>query len=246
MEAARKLEISQPALSESIMRLESDASTKLFYRSRTGIQLTPSGRVFLRKAKALIEKVQDLDFSENPDTIFNGQSITVGCHTTVARYSIPKSLAILREEAPDFKIELRHDLSRNIQTEIQRGNIDIGVVINPTFVPDLVISKIAIDTVRVWHSKGGSEDLVACDGNMFQTQAILKKWKDQPGKVLTTDSLELICQIVHEGTGFGIIPERAVALSGFPLKAIDRLPKLLKMKLLLFIALSSVARRQRK
>jgi DNA-binding transcriptional LysR family regulator len=137
----------------------------------------------------------------------------------VAQYSIPKALAHLREKAPDFRVDLRHDLSRNIQAEIQRGNIDIGVVVNPAEVPDLVIQKLATDTVGIWASKNAKElDTIVCNPNLFQTQSILKKWKNKPVKIISTDSLELICSLANEKIGYGILPERAVALSGFQLK----------------------------
>lgn len=219
IQAAKKLEISQPALSESIKRLESDLGTILFYRSRSGIQLTPSGKVFLTRAVKAVEALQDLDISPEKDLIFGGRTISIGCHVTVAQYSIPKALAHLKEKAPDFRVDLRHDLSRNIQAEIQRGNIDIGVVVNPAEVPDLVIQKLALDTVGIWASKTAKElDTIICNPNLFQTQSILKKWKNKPVKIISTDSLELICSLVHEKIGYGILPERAVVLSDFPLK----------------------------
>lgn len=224
VQAARKLEISQPALSESLKRLEEDTGAQLFYRSRTGIQLTPSGRIFLKKAKALMDKVRELDLSAESQSVFNGQSIVIGAHPTVAQYTIPKALPLIEAQAPDFKIELRHDLSRNIQSDIQRGTIDIGVVVNPIRVPDIVILKVATDLVAVWESKNNSKSSVICNTNLFQTQAILKRWKNKPERLLSTESLELICQITNEGGGYGVLPERAVLLSGLPLKMIKSLP----------------------
>lgn len=225
IQSAKKLEISQPALSESLKRLETDLGYTLFYRSRSGIQLTPSGKVFLGKAHKALHAFNELDISTETENIFTGRIITVGCHPTVAQYSIPKALSYLKSKAPDYKIELRHDLSRNIQAEIQRGHIDIGIVINPAEVPDLVIQKLAIDTVGVWTAKTGEElDTVICNLNLFQTQSILKKWKDKPQKIISTDSLELICRLVNERVGFGILPERAVKLSGFNLKHCTSLP----------------------
>jgi DNA-binding transcriptional LysR family regulator len=44
VQAAKLLGIGQPSLSESLKRLEQDHGALLFYRSRTGIQLTPEGR----------------------------------------------------------------------------------------------------------------------------------------------------------------------------------------------------------
>lgn len=225
VQSATKLEISQPALSESLKRLESDLGYTLFYRSRSGIQLTPSGRAFLVKAQNAIQALNELDFASDEENIFAGRTIVIGCHPTVAQYSIPKALSFLKAKAPDYKIELKHDLSRNIQADIQRGNIDVGVVVNPAQVPDLVIQKLAIDVVGVWSAKSNEDaDIIIGNLNLFQTQSILKKWKNKPAKIISTDSLELICRLVNERIGLGILPNRAVKLSGFQLKQVATLP----------------------
>jgi DNA-binding transcriptional LysR family regulator len=111
--------------------------------------------------------------------------------------------------------------------EIQRGIIDIGVVINPAEVPDLVIQKLAEDMVYVWSSSKKNKaavDTIICDQNLFQTQYILRKWKNKPKKVLHTDSLDLIVRLVQEGLGLGIIPERATQIHKANLTKCEDLP----------------------
>lgn len=227
VQAAKKLEISQPALSESIQRLERDLGFVLLYRSRSGIQLTPSGKLFLIKAQRMIQAIDELDLDTDLQAVFGGRTISIGCHPTVGQYLLPKALSYLKQQSADYRIDLRHDLSRNIQSEIQRGHIDIGVVINPSEVPDLVIQKLATDTVCVWSNRLESEiqhDTVICHQNLFQTQSILKKWSKKPKKIINTESLELITRLVGEGIGFGIIPERAVRLTGINLKKMTSMP----------------------
>ncbi|MGZ3805763.1 MAG: LysR family transcriptional regulator substrate-binding protein [Pseudobdellovibrionaceae bacterium] len=82
--------------------------------------------------------------------LFKGRIITIGCHPVVASYSLPKAFQTLGQKSPDYKIYLKHGTSRNIQTLIQMGQVDIGIVINPTFAPDLVIKRLAYDEVCVW------------------------------------------------------------------------------------------------
>ncbi len=224
-EAARKLTISQPALSESIQRLEADLGSSVFYRSRAGIQLTPTGRIFLRKVSSLLSSVQNLEIEANEQNVFAGQSISIGCHLTVASYSLPDALLKLRETAPDFQIELKHDFSRNIQMEIQKGRLDIGIVINPVRVPDLVISRLGFDLVSVWSKAGDfSSDTLLYNPHLLQSQDILKRWKNRPRKTIETDGLELLCRLTAKGLGYGIIPTKAVDLSNEPLVAIKSLP----------------------
>ncbi len=226
IQAAQKLEISQPALSESLKRLEEDLGEVVFYRSRSGIQLTPSGKLFLTKAQTLMNAYFDLDIKTNSDQIFSGQTITIGCHATVAQYALPHSLKYIKDHAPDFKIELVHDLSRNIQADIQKGQLDIGVVINAVEVPDIVIQKLSTDIVGVWTAANikKEHDTIICHQDLFQTQSILKKWKNKPDKIITTDSLELICRLTQEGLGYGIIPTKAVQLVSNKLHMLSQLP----------------------
>ena len=226
MQAALKLQISQPALSESLKRLETDLNVVLFYRSRTGVQLTPSGLLFLQKAQSLISQYNDLSFMKSSSQIFMGQKIRIGCHSTVAQYSLPKALRFIQKADPDFKVEIKHALSRHIQDEIQKGRIDIGIVINAVEVPDLVIQKLSADTVGVWLNKKNKSNLntLICHTELFQTQSILKKWKNKPQNIIDSDSLELICRLTSEGLGYGIIPTKAVQLISPELQMVKSLP----------------------
>lgn len=223
-EAAKKLEISQPALSESIKRLEEDLGYQIFYRSRTGIQITPSGQVFLKKAQSLMDFIKDLDIDQD-DKIFANRTLSIGCHTTVAQYTLPEAFNYLAKVAPDYKFNLIHGLSREIQGDIQKGKIDVGVVINPTQVPDLVLKKLAEDVMGVWSGKNNTHtDTLFCNLDMFQTQSILKKWKSPPHRIISTESLEVIIRLVSEGLGYGILPAKAAQLSHFAIKRQTDLP----------------------
>ena len=223
-EAAKKLEITQPALSESIKRLEVDVKSILFYRSRSGITLTPTGQVILENAHSALTYLNEIENIHQQGTQFGSRVITLGCHPTVASYCLPLALKKLENIAPDYKINLRHDLSRNIQTEIQQGKIDVGLVINPSLSPDLIIRKIGEDQVSVWIAKNGTQNKVFCNLDLIQTQSILRKWKTQPNNKINTNSLELITRLTESGLGYGIIPERAVRLIGAHLKRVDSAP----------------------
>jgi DNA-binding transcriptional LysR family regulator len=224
-QAAKKLQISQPALSGSVKRLELTLGYELFYRSKRGIQLTANGKIFLSKAKDVISALINLESKTSKNQIFEGRIITIGCHEVVAQYCLPNAFSHLKSVAPDYKIDLVHDLSRKILAEIQLGRIDIGVLINPTKLPDLVIRPVAMDTIGIWRArKSKSFDTIICEQDLFQTQSILKRWKQKTERVLQTSSLELMCHLVMADVGWGIIPERAVLLSGLDLVMESKLP----------------------
>jgi len=224
-EGAAKLGISQPALTESIKRLETDMKAALFYRSRTGIELTPSGELMIKKSKGLVQSLENLSLDSETSRSFSGRSIRLGCHSSVASYSLPRFFGELQKIAPDYQIELVHDLSRNIQLKVQKGELDVGLVINPVRVPDLVIKTLAKDVVKVWGLKKDQHtETLICDPDLFQTQSILKKWKKSPARMISTSHLDLIARLVFEGVGWGILPERVVELSGIKIFPISHLP----------------------
>jgi DNA-binding transcriptional LysR family regulator len=226
VEASKKLSISQPALSESIKKLEIDLGEKIFYRSRNGIELTPSGRALLPKVQGILNELKLLKPSSTKN-IFNNRVIKIGAHATVASYTLPMALKTLEKVAPDYKIDLIHSHSRHIQAEVQRGRVDIGIVVNPIKVPDLVIQNLSSDEVGVWgYSKNPKLDTVFCDLDLAQTQIILKKWKMRPDKVIGTNHFDLISRFVAENLGVGILPKRAAMLSQKKIYLIQETPLL--------------------
>ena len=56
--AASNLNLSQPALSRRIQKLEYELGTSLFDRTTRSVQLSYSGRNFLERAKSIIEAIQ--------------------------------------------------------------------------------------------------------------------------------------------------------------------------------------------
>jgi DNA-binding transcriptional LysR family regulator len=223
--AARKLDITQPSLSESIKRLEQDLRTVLFYRSRSGIQLTMSGRTVLENAKKAISSLSLVDSISKTSTVFNGRTVIIGCHSVVASFTLPTALQKLAKTAPDYRVQIKHGSSREIQSLVQDGRVDIGIVINPNPVPDIVIKKLGIDRVSVWSSPNTKTfNKLICNTENFQTQNILKKWKNYPTEIIDTDSYDLSIRLVEKGIGYGIIPERAVKLLGAHIKKCEQFP----------------------
>lgn len=165
---------------------------------------------------AKLRIVDIISESLNSEEIQNdSRLITIGCHSTVASYFLPKAFRFIQEVNPSYQIRLRHDLSRNVQLAVQQGEIDIAIVVNPTPVPDLIIKPLAKDEICIWkktYEKEENFDKIFCNLSLFQTQTILRRWKDKPTKIIDTDSLELIARFVKEGLGYGIIPNRAMNL----------------------------------
>lgn len=226
VEASTKLEISQPALSESIKNLEKACGLVLFYRSRSGIQLTQSGKETLSRAKEIIGRLEEISNKVKETAYYNTHPISVGCHPVIARHFIPKALKIMSAKSQDFRIELKHDLSRHIMNRIQKGEIDIGIVVNPTQATDVVLYKLCDDEVGIWKAKNSKDnlDVIFLDEDLFQTQSILKKWKNKPSNLIQTSDLSLIAACVEQGLGYGVLPANVVKDAGFSLVKVKDTP----------------------
>jgi DNA-binding transcriptional LysR family regulator len=224
--AAERLGIRQPSLSESLKRLEQSVGCTLFFRSKTGVQLTPEGKEFLSYSKDFLN-----DWTILKDKIKKTASTlsgiySLGCHASVALYSLKHFLPQLLSEHPLLEIKLTHDLSRNICEQVISHKIDLGIVVNPVRHPDLLIFELARDEVVLWKSKTNPvcEDIIICDPQLMQSESILKRLgaaKLSRLRRLSTSNLEVAKSLAESGAGIAILPTR-VALN-------DSNPKLVRV-----------------
>src|SRR5438128_162125 len=150
--ASERLGISQPSLSVAIKRLEQTVGTELFIRGKNGVALTQAGKRLLSHTKQLLQ-LWDTIKSETLASHHEVQgSISLGCHPSLGRHTLPIILPKLLLDYPKLEIQLKHDISRKILEGVVNLTIDIGLVVNPIKHPDLIILKLYEDEVTFWHS----------------------------------------------------------------------------------------------
>lgn len=235
--ASERLGLTQPTLSAWLVKLEEQLGAQLFIRSKKGLSLTDSGERLLEKStefsnswKQLVQYVQTS--SDAKKVVFR-----LGCHQTVALYSLPKILNKLLPNNSQIELSLKHDLSRHLTEDIISSRIDLGIIINPIPHPDLVIKHLGYDEVCFWSRTGDiTQNTLVFDPDLKQSQTLLyelrkldkKKTKKEKLKKeilhqLTTSSLEVAALLAAEGLGTAILPTR-LAKKYPQLKCISTLP----------------------
>jgi len=128
--AAENLFISQPAVSKSIKKLESEIGVALFERKGSNILLTTAGEKlldYLRKA-IFIEQEINVDLAIIKEKIHARGELKVGASTTISLYILPKILSEFHKRFPKIKILLINRNSENILNALDNHEIDIAVV----------------------------------------------------------------------------------------------------------------------
>lgn len=120
--------ISQPALSKQIMTLENDLGVKLFDRSATPLKLTPAGEHFIREAKELLYKENQLKRSmENYSSGKKGK-LSIGVSPFRCLYLIPNMVKKVRERYPGVVVSIYDTNSEQIRKDAAEGNLDFAIV----------------------------------------------------------------------------------------------------------------------
>lgn len=124
--AAEKLNLSQPALSTQIRRLEEYLGVRLFERSRQKTTLTYSGTVYREEAQQILAMANRSIHRARLACEGRIGLLRIGFISTAAAYVIPSLVSEFRRDFPDVELELRHHLTAE-QVNLLNGNkIDIG------------------------------------------------------------------------------------------------------------------------
>lgn len=128
--AAKRLNMSQPPLSNQIAQLEDIIGTKLFNRTKRTVELTESGEIFLKHTYELFNLLENA--VENTKRMGDGSSgkLIVG-YTGSWSNKMLHFLRYYRNAFPDVKV-LLHQLSTGEQLiALQKKEIDLGILAHP-------------------------------------------------------------------------------------------------------------------
>ncbi len=95
-EAARRLNISQPALSRQIAAMEEAFGGLLFERRPSGVTMTQSGVAIVERVRAILTDVEDLEGLGAPSGLVLSGRLRLGLIATVAPYLLPAAARAAR------------------------------------------------------------------------------------------------------------------------------------------------------
>lgn len=141
--ASEELHISQPAISQSIKKLEEQLGGILFLRSNKGMQLTEEGKMVYEYVKGALTLINN---AENEFTSFKNLSkgeIKIGCSTTLTKLILIDVLKKFHKEYPNININITNDLTSNLIKKLKIGKLDF-VIFNESNVKEnsLYLEKI--------------------------------------------------------------------------------------------------------
>ncbi len=126
--AARRLYLSQPAVSSQISQLEKQLGVELFRRNGRAIALSDAGKVLLPLAQETLRRVKQIE-----ETMWSLKGMMIGnlsiaCSTTVGKYILPRLVAGFQRRYPDVRVTV-NVMSRRAALEwLLSGRAEIAVV----------------------------------------------------------------------------------------------------------------------
>lgn len=127
-EAARQLNLTQPAVSMQIQSLEKKLDVALFHRNGRTLNLTEHGRALIPLARDIISRMRQL---EEEVEAFKGAvqgHLKIGCSTTTGKYLLPLLVARFRQRYPKVQTTIYTYTRAVAQDKLCDGLVDIVVM----------------------------------------------------------------------------------------------------------------------
>lgn len=222
--AAERLNIAQPALSRQVKALEDELSVPLLRRHGRGVMPTDEGIQLARRAKAILEDMQDLADDISGATAPLSGVLTLGLPPTVAEILATHLIQRTMEEYPEVKLRITSGFSGHVQDWLLRGKVDLGVAYEGQKSPSVKAHPIIIEQLFLIQSADGKAGLdgvpiLARDalsgplilpnpehGLRSRVGSIAQKEKIDLSVVLEIDILPTMLAFVERGLGSTILP----------------------------------------
>jgi LysR family hydrogen peroxide-inducible transcriptional activator len=128
---AEQCHVSQPSLSQQILKLEEELGERLFDRMKREAKLTPHGEAFLHRALKILEEVDSAKReASDAQKLLRGRLI-VGVLPTIAPYLLPEVLVAFAEKFPRVEIVVQEDTTARLLKLAQAYEIDFALASRP-------------------------------------------------------------------------------------------------------------------
>ena len=249
-EAAKKLFISQSAISQSIKQLENQLGVSLFFRNKKKISLTPQGLdlfSYIEKAFILIESGER---NINTHLELKKRELKIAASDTICKYYLLPYFKRFNENNPEVSLKIVNRASPVCIELLEKGEIDLAVVnlpekynkftslnvnivreIKDIFIanncfPELKDKKLSLKDLNAYPLlllEKNSSTRVFLDG-------FFKSYNLKASPEVELENIDLLVELTKIGLGLSFVIYEAAASeieegSVFPINLLEKIPR---------------------
>lgn len=224
--AAKHCHVSQPSLSQQVIKLEQELGQPLFERLGRKIRLTDAGRTLYDRAVRILAAVREARSSVDAVSDWKEAAVSVGAILTVAPYLLPGVLGRFRKKFPKSQVTVHEGFTAELVRACLTGELDLAVValpisderlvVEPLFTEELLLAVPARDvpwSVRKPTLESlGRLPFVLLDEMHCLGDQIVRFCQHRdclPAVTCKTAQLLTVQQMVGLGQGVSLVPEIA-------------------------------------
>lgn len=225
--AARRLAVSQPAVSKQLGELEASVGLPLFDRMPRGVRLTEAGEVLVRHADRIFEAEAAAEADLAALSGLSHGRLRVGASTTIGAYLMPQLFGEFRRRHGRIELELEIANSEAIVQQLSSGALDLALT--EGFVPGGALDAevvrtdaliVIVDPEHRWAKAGrttlrelGKAPFIARErgsGTRDVVEAALAQHGIAVDPVMSLGSTEAIKNAVAAGLGVAMVSRLTV------------------------------------
>jgi len=223
--AAKELFVTQPALSQSILRLEEQLGGRLFVRTSKGMSLTPEGNAvfeYVEKGLNMFGLAQN-SFEESKNLISG--TIRIGASDTLCRHFLLKYIRKFHEEYPYVKISVTNRTTNETIDLLKAGSVDVAFINLPVSQNGLVVrnllelhdcivsSRENLPRKTVSKQELSKMPLIMME-RLSNTRRYFDKYMQTLGVVIQPEielgSFDLVVEFAKAGIGYGCVTKEFI------------------------------------
>ncbi|WP_112313155.1 hydrogen peroxide-inducible genes activator [Pseudogemmobacter bohemicus] len=222
--AAEICNVAQPTLSMQLRALEERLGARLVERNRARVSLTPLGREVARRARTVIDGIEDIrEVARRGDPEAPQAALRIGVVQTVGAYVLSVAMPGLRAAWPEMRINVREEHPETLIRQLLEGVFDVILLGDELRRDDVeqvpLITEPMLAVIPAGHRLAGlaeiqpselaGETVLAFDGGPALRRAVTRlcSWT---GARLARDyegtTLDTLRQMVATGMGISLLP----------------------------------------
>jgi len=225
--AAEHSHVSQPSLSQQILKLEDELGARLFDRLGRSVRLTDLGKTFLPRARAVLRELEAARGEVVEQKASISGTICVGVIPTVAPYFLPQRLTSFSRKFPQVRLTVVEEITPVLLERLRTGTVDVALLALPIrgheFEATPILTERVFAALPKRHKLANRRAiplkelqaepfLLLRDGHCFRDTAVAAcdRARMHPKIIFESGQFSSLLSLVSAGMGVSIVPEMAI------------------------------------